>query len=219
MSRSDRKTPAQIALPLEGAARQRAIVIGNANEAALQACQDAQNWPFRTAILSGPPRSGKSLIAQWFEASGLGTAIDDAESRDEADLFHAWNRAQESGRPLLLVARPVSEDAKDGLSIALPDLRSRLGSALGLVIGAPDDAMLGALIEAHAAQRGLILPEGAAGYLVPRLERSFAAVEALVAAIDRLSLERKAPPTLAIWREALEALSGEGGAGEQQELF
>jgi hypothetical protein len=30
----------------------------------------------------------------------------------------------------------------------------------------------------------------------------------LVEAIDRLSLERKAPPTLAIWRAALEAVQG-----------
>jgi hypothetical protein len=35
------------------------------------------------------------------------------------------------------------------------------------------------------------------------------AAEALVAAIDRISMERKAPPTLSIWRDALEELTGE----------
>ena len=52
------------------------------------------------------------------------------------------------------------------------------------------------------------LDEAALTYLVPRLERSFAAIEAVVAAIDRLSLERKVPPTLSVWRDALEAVQG-----------
>ena len=41
-----------------------------------------------------------------------------------------------------------------------------------------------------------------------RSARSYLQLDKLVAAIDRLSLERKAPPTLAIWRAALEAVEG-----------
>jgi hypothetical protein len=41
------------------------------------------------------------------------------------------------------------------------------------------------------------------------MNRSHLEVERLVAAIDRLSLERKQAPTLAIWRDALEELSGQ----------
>lgn len=200
--------PVQIVLPLSGMGRGDSIVVGDANEPVLRACEDGARWPFRTAILSGPPRSGKSLIARWFAASGMGTAIDDAEKVEETELFHAWNRAQEGGTPLLLVAPPVP----GGWNIALPDLRSRLGAALPLAIGAPDEAMLAGLIEAHAARRGLALEEGATTYLLPRVERSFAAVEALVAEIDRLSLERKVPARQAIWREALANIAGPGGA-------
>ncbi|WP_066554539.1 HdaA/DnaA family protein [Croceicoccus bisphenolivorans] len=194
-------------LPLTGVAREQSIVVGSANEAVLRACQDTASWPFHTAILSGPPRSGKSLIARWFETSGLGTAIDDAETVPEDELFHAWNRAQAASRPLLLIGRPVPSEWK----ITLPDLGSRLGAALNLSIEAPDDEMLAGLIEAHAAQRGLALGEEATTYLVPRVERSFAAVETLVAGIDRLSLERKVPARLAIWREALSGHEPEQG--------
>lgn len=201
------RRPVQIVLPLTGVAREQSIVVGNANEGVLRACEDTARWPFGTAILSGPPRSGKSLIARWFAESGIGTAIDDAEQVDEAYLFHAWNRAQATGKPLLLVGRPVPAKWK----ITLPDLGSRLGAALGLSIDAPDDDMLAGLIEAHAAQRGLALDEGATTYLVPRVERSFAAVETLVAEIDRLSLERKVPARLAIWREALSGHEPEQG--------
>lgn len=194
----------QIVLPLDlrrsgEAAR---IVVGSANGAAVDALGRPETWPFRTAVLAGPPRSGKSLLARWFAAQGAGEAIDGADALDETALFHRWNRAQEDGRPILLVVDGQRWD------IALPDLRSRMGAALHLEIGTPDDAMVGALIEAHAEQRGLALGEGALTYLVPRATRSFAAIERLVTTIDRLSLERKVPATLSVWRDGLEAIEG-----------
>lgn len=163
-----------------------------------------QDWPFRSAVLFGPPRSGKSLLARWFADSGLGDVIDDAESMDEADLFHRWNRAQEEGRALLIVVNA----GEGGWQIALPDLASRMGAALHLEIGEPDDAMMAELIAIHAEMRGLALGPDAAAYLVPRAERSHLGIERLVASIDRLSLERKQAPTLAVWRDALDETLG-----------
>ncbi|MBK6801826.1 ATPase [Novosphingobium sp.] len=193
----------QIALPLApgGAGMASRIVVGSANRAVVEAMAAASAWPFRTAVLAGPPRSGKSLLARWFAQSGAGEAIDDAHRLDETALFHRWNRAQESGTPLLLVAG-------GGWQIALPDLASRLGAALHLEIGAPDDAMVADLIALHAELRGLALGPDALAYLAPRAERSHLGIERLVAAIDRLSLERKAAPTLSIWRDALEEVMG-----------
>jgi hypothetical protein len=193
----------QFALPLT---RRRAdeparIVVGNANRAAVDALAEPSAWPFGAAIIAGPPRSGKSLLARWAEGNGI-EVVDNADAAPETELFHRWNRAQESRQALLLVTN------RDPWAISLPDLRSRLGAALHLTIGVPDDGMLEALIEAHAEAIGLALGEGATTYLVPRLERSFAGVEAIVTAIDRLSLERKVPPTLAVWRDALEAVQG-----------
>jgi hypothetical protein len=197
----------QIALPLQpGASGPPRIVVGNANAAVIDALGKAEGWPFRTAVLFGPPRSGKSLLARWFADSGAGEVIDDAERMDETELFHRWNRAQESGVPLLLV---YNGDAEAGWSIALPDLASRVGAALHMSIGAPDDAMLAELIALHAEQRALALGPDATAYLVPRAERSHLGAERLVAAIDRLSLERKQPPTMAIWRDALEEICGQ----------
>ncbi|MCH2487162.1 MAG: DnaA/Hda family protein [Erythrobacter sp.] len=194
----------QIALPLSvsGPDRAERIVVGEGNRAAVAALADSADWPFRTAVLVGPPRSGKSLLARWFAASTKGEAIDDADRWDETALFHRWNRAQEDGRPLLLVG-----DA-DGWTIRLPDLRSRLGGSLQLEILPPDDAMAAELILAHAEQRGLQLPPQAADYLVPRLTRSHAAIERVVGEIDRISLERKQPATMSVWRDALEAVQG-----------
>ncbi|HEY6963846.1 MAG TPA: ATPase [Erythrobacter sp.] len=210
--------PSQIALPLSARGTVQRIVVGEANAAVVEALQHPERWPFHVAVLTGPPRSGKSLLARW--AAGLHgeslEVIDDAQAMDETALFHRWNAVQQGGMreggALLLVA----DTGPDGAwRIALPDLASRIGGSLQLEIAAPDDLMAGELILAHAEQRGLALSEGAVDYCVPRTTRSFAAIEALVAAIDRISLERQTPATMSVWRAALEALHGP----EQQRLL
>ena len=193
----------QIPLPLApragGPAR---IVIGAANAHVADALAAPQNWPYRTAVLTGPPRSGKSLFAQWFAENGGGAVLDDAHLLPEDKVFHRWNRAQEEGEALLIVA------GSPPWNIALPDLRSRLGAALQLEIAAPDDDMAHDLLLALAEEKGLPLSPEASAYLVPRAPRSQEELERLVEMIDRLSLERKAPATQSIWRAALESLHG-----------
>lgn len=197
----------QIALPLEwsGQGHPSRIVIGSANAGVIEALREPRRWPFHAAVLTGPPRSGKSLLGRWAAAQGV-EVIDNAETQDEAALFHRWNASQEggarAGEPLLLItnAQPWQ--------VRLPDLRSRLGGSLQLEIGHPDDAMAAELILALAQERGLALAEEATDYLVPRAARSFAQLERLVRTIDRISLERAAPATTSVWRAALEALQG-----------
>ena len=192
----------QFALPLPPAQEgdPASIVIGSANLAVVEALREPERWPFRTAILRGEPRSGKSLLGRWFAHAGLGETIDPADAMEETALFHRWNRAQEEGTALLLIPE------KAPWEIALPDLRSRLGAALALEIGQPDDDMMRDLIVSHAARRGLMLGEDALTYVVPRMTRSFAAAERFVAVLDRLALERQARPTRNLCRDALETL-------------
>jgi chromosomal replication initiation ATPase DnaA len=202
-----KERPSQIALPLTigaGGEPQR-IVVGSANSEVVEALRNPANWPFRTAVLTGPARSGKTLLGRWAEAQGV-KVLDGADAMDEAEVFHHWNSVQDggsrAGQPLLLIAN------KTPWEVSLPDLKSRLGGSLQLAIGEPDDAMAALLIEALAETRSLSLADGAAEYLVPRTRRSFADIEALVATIDRISLERAAPATMSVWRAALEALHG-----------
>jgi chromosomal replication initiation ATPase DnaA len=202
-----KERPSQIALPLALGAKgePQRIVVGNANADVIEALRNPESWPFRTAVLTGPARSGKTLLGRWAEAQGI-EVIDGADTLDEDEVFHRWNSVQDggsnSGQPLLLIANSTPWE------VALPDLRSRLGGSLQLAIGEPDDAMAAQLIEAQAEERALSLAEGAAEYLVPRTRRSFADIEVLVATIDRISLERAVPATMSVWRAALEALHG-----------
>lgn len=202
----------QIALPLVTARGAETIVTGPSLAGVIDALLSADRWPFRTAILTGPPRSGKSLLARWFAESGAGEVLDGADSLPEDEVFHAWNRAQASGRPLLL----VSDRARGDWAITLPDLASRLGAALLIEVLPPDDDLLAGLIVEHAARRGLVLGDQALAYLLPRIERSHAAIELLIETLDRLSLERKAAVTISLVREALFQSSGAQRAGAFQ---
>lgn len=195
----------QFALPLGTAATPARILLGPSNQAVVDAFARARTWPFATAILTGPSRSGKSLLARYFVDSGIGQAVDDADTLAEDALFHRWNRAQREALPLLL----VSGRAPGGWRIALPDLASRLSAALLLEIAPPDDNLLAGLAEQHAALRGMALGEAPLAWLLPRLERSHAAVERVIAAADRLSLERRQPVTISLLRDALAETGGE----------
>ncbi|MFN3470656.1 MAG: HdaA/DnaA family protein [Novosphingobium sp.] len=195
----------QIALPLVTARGAETVVMGPCLVPVIEALQASDRWPFRTAVLAGPPRSGKSLLARWFAESGAGDVIDNADDLPEDEVFHRWNRAQGEGRALLLVSNRVPGQWR----IALPDLASRLGSALLIEIGAPDDDLVAGLIAEHARRRGLILGDAVTAYLLPRVERSHAEIELLVETIDRLSLERKAPVTISLVRDALEERTGQ----------
>lgn len=194
----------QIALPLHALApgQSSRIVIGNANASVAGALDEPEAWPFRTAVLVGPPRSGKSLLGKWFAAHGKGAVIDGADSEDETEVFHRWNRAQQDGEPILLISNG------DPWMITLPDLRSRIGGSMHLTIGVPDDAMVADLLSAHAEARHLPASDALCNYLLPRIERSFANIERVVSEIDRISLERKVPATMSVWRDALDAVQG-----------
>ena len=93
-------------------------------------------------LLTGPRKSGRSLLGRIFVRKTSGRLFDDAEDHDEEALFHAWNHAQETRRPLLIVA-----DAPAPMwNVALPDLRSRLTATPHIEIAEPDDELIAGLI-------------------------------------------------------------------------
>jgi Bacterial dnaA protein len=192
----------QIALPLDelrGGASS-SLIITPSNATAFAGLGSAANWPRHCAILVGPARSGKSLMARYFSGQG-GTVIDNAEANSAENLFNAWNRAQESVVPLLLVSRWLPAD----WNIALPDLKSRLGSAMLLEIGAPDDEMIEQLLQKQLADRGAAITMDALSYVKRRIERSYAAIESFARAANAMALAENAPVNLTLVKKVLDA--------------
>jgi len=193
----------QMALPLAWPAdpRDDAFLVTPSNAHAAHLLEHWGTWPVRTAILAGPRRSGRSLLARIFAAKSGGRIVDDAEQLPDTALFHAWNQAQEDGRPLVIVA----DAAPPAWEVQLPDLRSRLAASPHAVIDAPDDALVRSLLDHLFHRRGLDARPDLVDWIAARIERSHLAVERTVDAIDQAAMERRTRPTIPLARAALAA--------------
>jgi hypothetical protein len=192
----------QIALPLDwsaGGVNDGPLIVGTSNADAVRYLRHVSTWPVRTAVLTGPRGSGRSLMGRLFARETGGRVIDGHDSVSEEEIFHAWNAAQTSRKPLLIIANAPPAD----WDVALPDLASRLRAVPVLTIGEPDDCLARDLIDALFAQRGVALAPGVASYIVPRMERSYATIHRIVAALDAASLEKGGGISIRLTRETL----------------
>ena len=193
---------AQIALPLDWpvADRDEDFLVSDANRAAFEHLRRWSTWPVMATVLTGPRKSGRSLLGRLFVRKTGGRLFDDAESHDEEELFHAWNEAQQRRKPLLLIA-----DAPPPLwEVRLPDLRSRLAATPTVAIEDPDDALLGGLVVKLLGDRGVAAPPDLADYVVPRIERSYVAVQQVVDVLDKDAFLHQRRMTVPMVRKALE---------------
>ncbi len=191
----------QIALPLNWpvADGDEDFLVSEANRAAFEHLKRWSVWPVSATLLTGPRKSGRSLLGRIFVRKTGGRLFDDSQSHDEEALFHAWNEAQEKRRPLLIVAdAPVPE-----WQIALPDLRSRIAATPHMRLADPDDALLGNLVVKLLGDRGIAAPPDLAYYLVPRIERIYLAVQLVVDVLDRAMLSHHRRMTVPMARTAL----------------
>ena len=121
------------------------------------------------------------------------------DARTERALFHLYNLARETGGHLLL----TSESAPAHWGIKLPDLRSRLMAAPAVAVGAPDDALLAAILVKLFADRQLRVGGDVIRFLVTHMERSFDAARRLVADLDAAALAARRRITVPLARRVL----------------
>lgn len=189
-----------------------AFVASAANEQALAAIEAWPAWPGGALALVGPEGCGKTHLATlWAERAGAaryepGMAsdgrpllVEDADTIGDEALFHLINRAITDGGLLLTArARPAAWPA------ALPDLRSRLNALTVAEIGAPDDALLIAVLEALLREKHIRAAPDLYEFLLRRMERSVTAARAIVTRLDEAAAEQGRPVNRALAREVLE---------------
>lgn len=208
-------------LPHRPALEREDFWVAPANEAAVVWIDRWPGWPAPALTLAGPAGSGKTHLSHVFaRRSGavllapealrrappralVGAAraaiLDDAEHAAEEPLLHLYNLLAERQGHLLLLAR--APPARWG--IALADLRSRLLAAPVAELAPPDDALLAALLVKLFADRQVRVSEEVVAWLVPRIERSFAAAQRAIAALDRAALAQNRPITVPLARAVL----------------
>lgn len=225
----------QLPIPLNWRPAQgrRDFLVSDCNAQAVAQIDAWRDWPGRRLALVGEPRAGKTHLAHvWAEAVGARlidaaaltpeaaehltatpVAIEDvdevaelsARGRQLAEegLFHLYNLLHARGLPLLATART----APGYWRLALPDLASRLKAMPVVEIAPPDDALLSSVLVKLLSDRRLTANPKTVRFILTRMERSFAAAERIVDALDRLSLARRQAVTLPL---AAEVMQNEG---------
>jgi chromosomal replication initiation ATPase DnaA len=226
-------TPRQLVLelPHRQALGADDLLVSGSNAAAVDLIDRWPLWSGPAALVVGPKGSGKSHLAHVWRLKSGARAVSAADLDDNAvsllardralvvedidravscerTLFHLLNLAREEACSVLLTAR----SAPGELKIALPDLRSRLRALPLVTLGAPDEALLKAVLVKLFADRQLAVEPHVVSYLALHMGRSMDAANRVVAAADRLSLSMQRKVTRAVAAEALAAAArpGEG---------
>lgn len=204
------------------------FLLSESNGAAVEAVESLSPQTGGVLVIVGPAGSGKTHLAQvWRSATGaaqypargfdetaaahileLGAGIIEdlpcaPGAWDERAFFHVLNAAVEGRAALLMTAR----QAPPAWGIATEDVRTRLRLARVAAITAPDDSLLAAVILKLMADRQMTVAANALRYALPRIERSFAAAEAFVREVERVTLQRRKPATLGVVREVVDRMS------------
>ena len=202
------------------------FLVAPSNERAVAWIDRWPEWPAPALIIYGPASCGKThLAAVWKEQTGaafVDTGDLAAQSADkiaaaaehlvldhidpwlgdraaETVLFHLYNLMREEKRTLLLTMRAPPQH----INFAVADLASRLRAAPAAAIEPPDDALLAALLVKLFSDRQLQIGHDVLGYILPRMERSFAAAHDLVVAADRLAMAEKKGISVPLIRRVL----------------
>ena len=158
------------------------------------------NYPECILYLWGEAGSGKSHLLRACERPGI-HVVDDVEALDEErqiQLFNRINEARQSGEIVL-----AAGDAPPARLALREDLRTRLAWGLVYQVKTLSDTERAVFLRAEAERRGMRLADEVIGYLLSRVRRDLPSLAAILEQLDRASLERQRPITLALVRETL----------------
>ena len=202
--------------------------VSTANALAVARVDDTQAWTNGKLALTGPEGAGKTHLAHvWANANNAditdhkalptldipsiktGLAVEIPETPltppEEEALFHLHNHMAAQTLPLLLIAR----EPPARWPIALPDLKSRMQATDVAQIDAPDEALLSAVLVKLFTDRQLQIAPDLIPWLLLHSERSFAAINSLVAALDTAALAEKRAITRPLARRVLDKMASD----------
>ncbi len=218
-------SPRQLAfdIPHRPALGAEDFLVSDSNEEAVALIDRWPDWPAGAAVITGPPGSGKSHLANVWRLKSAARVVSAREITDttlsgfvttealvvedidkgpcsETALFHLLNLVKERRFAALLTSATRPGD----MGLILPDFSSRLKALPFAEILTPDDALLRSVLVKLFADRQLSVDPQVIAFLLVRMERSLEAARRLVAEIDKLALAMHRGVTRAIAAQALE---------------
>ncbi|MEE2698403.1 MAG: DnaA/Hda family protein [Pseudomonadota bacterium] len=208
------------------------FLIASPNAEAISRLDSWPDWSGNALVLFGPAGSGKTHLAQVFQAMSNAYIVETVDLKEkqppcylgdapaailenadvismnedgklQESILHLYNVLFETDRHLLLTAR--QSPARWG--VTLKDLSSRLNSASQAKIGFPDDALIAAVLVKQFQDRQLKIEDDVIFYILSRMERSFQAARKIVQEIDELTLKEHRKITVPLVRKVLQKLT------------
>lgn len=204
------------------------LVVSAANLNAASLIDSWPHWPSPWAILIGSKGYGKSHLAEiWYETAMPHRVkpskmsdddLDEAQNGrqilidglfegqfDEARMFHLMNAVRNARQTMLI----TTETSPALWHLETADLRSRFKAATTVEIGAPDDALLRAVIAKLFADRQINVGPDIVEYLATRIDRSLDSVNRVVNRLDNEALVSKTRITKPFIARVLENIESE----------
>lgn len=217
-------------LPTRNALGRDAFFVSPGNALAVETIEDPNKWPNGKLLLVGLKGAGKTHLTQvWAQMFGalvlaanqLNTdhlanqiagfthiAVEDidviaGEPELEKALFHLHNMVLARHGHLLM----TSTTPPGSCSFGLADLTSRIHACTSAKLQPADDQLLSAILVKLFDDRQLDVSPDVISYLVPRIERSFAGAQNIVAVLDKAALSDRRAVTRPFAIQVLDKLS------------
>lgn len=223
-------------LPLRSARGMEDFFVSQSNSAAVELIDRWPDWPHWAALVVGPQGAGKSHLGHvWQTASGASAIaaadldehalellqrdrallVEDIDRgiADDRILFHLLNVAREHRLTILMTSRLAPGE----MTVALPDLRSRLRALPLIALAPPDETLIKAVLVKLFADRQLSVEPHVVNFIALRLERSMAAANAIVEQLDQEALATRRRVTRTLAAGLLNTAAGDDDADDGED--
>ncbi len=177
-------------------------------------------WGDNTLLVCGTKAAGKTHLAHIYAQKhsipvlqGANTTlnhvqdktycvIDNVDTMCEQTLFHALNTCKQNQTKCVLTStHPIQT-----IPFKTPDVISRLQQAMLISLKNPSDIVLHHILLKTLNDYNIFLTSEVVSYIIPRLHRSYEAVQSFVKTLNTKSLSEKTTVTIPFVREILDAL-------------
>lgn len=177
------------------------------------------DWPAPLLVIYGPRACGKThLLHVWRHETAAVDVVDAdmatpaktiimddidrlvGDATREERLLHLYNLQKETGGHILASATTPPR----GWTFKLRDLESRLVAAPAVAVGSPDDALMSVVLTKLFSDRQIFVSQEVVQFVLPRIDRSFAAIRDIVNQIDHKAMAEKRPVTIPLVRDLLQ---------------